>query len=198
MTREADLTAWANSAIAGLTGMPATDSGLRILSGDASFRRYYRLRTPSASYIVVDAPPRTEDNGTFVRIADTLRQAGVVTPRILAVDYDRGFMLQEDFGDILYLQLLQQNRHASGRIHSLYRQAIDALVTMQGNVPTTGFPPYDKALLLREMQLFQDWFCERLGLDLEALHGRAPAYFFPASKPWLEAALGASPRGRAS
>ena len=72
VSREADLTAWANLAIAELTGMPPARVELESLSGDASFRRYFRARLPSASYIVVDAPPQTEDNVAFVRIAAAL------------------------------------------------------------------------------------------------------------------------------
>ncbi|MCB1672060.1 MAG: phosphotransferase [Gammaproteobacteria bacterium] len=169
MSREADLTAWANLAIAELTGMPPARVELESLSGDASFRRYFRARLPSASYIVVDAPPQTEDNVAFVRIAAALRGAGVTTPLILAVDYQQGFMVQEDFGDTLYLQVLRQHRQDPQQVDWLYRQAIDTLVRLQKNVVTYGFPPYDREMLLREMQLFPDWFCGRfLGLELSS------------------------------
>ncbi|MEZ5490507.1 MAG: phosphotransferase [Gammaproteobacteria bacterium] len=169
MSREAELTAWAHREIARLTNEPAVTVPLQSLSGDASFRRYFRARLPDNSFIVVDAPPETEDNPGFVRIADALRAGGMVTPRVLAVEFQHGFMLQEDFGDALYLQALQQDRQSPQLVNGLYRRAIDTLVTLQKNVPPDGFPPYDSALLHREMQLFPDWFCGRfLELQLSA------------------------------
>jgi aminoglycoside/choline kinase family phosphotransferase len=90
------------------------------------------------------------------------------TPRVLAVDYRRGFMVQEDFGDELYLNTLKLSHDAPDRIDRLYRRAIDALVSLQKNVPGDGLPPYDRRRLLDEMRLFQDWFCGRyLELKLE-------------------------------
>lgn len=167
--RAFDFTNWARTAVGRLTNQPTDLLQLESLSGDASFRRYFRARLPSVSYIVVDAPPATEDNRSFVRIADAFRNAGVVTPRILAVDFEQGFMIQEDFGDTLYLQVLRQFLDSPAQAQPLYRQAIDALVRLQKNVSPADFPPYDRARLLQEMQLFQDWFCGRfLGLTLTA------------------------------
>jgi aminoglycoside/choline kinase family phosphotransferase len=166
--RESLLKDWVRRQLAERHGAQAGDAELLDLSGDASFRRYFRTRLPGISYIVVDAPPASEDNHAFVRIAEALRSAGVLTPRILAVDYEQGFMLQEDFGDELYLEALNRNFDAPDRVDALYKRAIDALVTLQKNVSKDFLPPYDSQLLHGEMQLFQDWFCGRfLELDLQ-------------------------------
>lgn len=176
VNRETTLESWVQRQLSRIDDSGPGAIQLQPLSGDASFRRYFRVSLPAASYVVVDAPPDSEDNETFVRIADEFRAAGVMTPRILAADYGHGFMLQEDFGDGLYLQALQQARQAAGpdqpvaeQVLDLYRRAIDTLVLLQKNVSPEKFPPYDGRLLHREMQLFQDWFCERfLALKLTA------------------------------
>lgn len=167
-TRHTELLAWARQEIERLLDSAVGEITLHALSGDASFRRYFRVLLPDNSFIVVDAPPQTEDNAAFVRIADALRRAGVHAPTVHAVDAARGFMLQEDFGDQLLLQTLRASHDRPDLADRLYKRAIDALVRMQKNVSPHGFPDYDQTLLMREMQLFQDWFCARfLGLELD-------------------------------
>ena len=155
--RKALLTDWVRQQLVKSHGTQARDAELQNLSGDASFRRYFRTRLNGFSYIVVDAPPASENSHSFVRIARAFRSGGVLTPRIIAVDYEHGFMLQEDFGDELYLKALNRCYDAPDRVDALYKRAIDTLVTLQKNVSVQGFPPYDKKFLLSEMQLFQDW-----------------------------------------
>jgi len=164
--RESRLQDWTRQQLARLHGSKADSVSLLNLSGDASFRRYFRASLADATYMAVDSPPETEDNHAFVRIADVLRKAGVFAPRVLAVDYEQGFMLQEDFGDELYLGVLKQNFDAPDRVDDLYKRAIDALVTLQKHVDTDFLPHYDSQLLHSEMQLFQDWFCGAF-LELE-------------------------------
>jgi hypothetical protein len=54
----------------------------------------------------------------------------------------------------------------------LYGDALGALMAMQACGPTTKLPPYDRELLVRELELFRHWLCgEHLGLALsEADH----------------------------
>ena len=44
------------------------DAGERLLAGDASFRKYFRLTRPRESAVVMDAPAPQEDVRPFVRI----------------------------------------------------------------------------------------------------------------------------------
>jgi len=130
------------------------------VSGDASFRRYFRQATENATYIAVDAPPEKENSEPFVRIAKHWFEQGVNVPEVLAWDESQGFMLLSDMGDQLLLPLLTEDKASD-----LYHQAMDALVGIQQTSLT--LPEYDQALLDREMQLFPDWFLvEHLGMDL--------------------------------
>jgi aminoglycoside/choline kinase family phosphotransferase len=137
---------------------------LSIVSGDASFRRYFRAQLRDTSFIVVDAPPDNEDSGAFVRISGILREAGVLAPSVLAVDFSRGFMLLEDFGDELYLPhlLKSQAQESSTVADDLYQAAIKSLLTLQRNVDIKQLKPYDRQELRREMALFDEWFCGAL------------------------------------
>ena len=157
-----ELTVWANAALDQL--IPGKENWIELVSvsGDASFRRYFRARLAQGSFIAVDAPPTNEDNKAFVRISNLFRDASVLTPTVLSVDYELGFMLLDDFGDRLYLhQLLRLQELGSIKDSAkLYRQAIDTLINIQSGVKCERLDPYDRDRLHDEMMLFEKWFCE--------------------------------------
>jgi hypothetical protein len=133
------------------------------LTGDAGFRRYYRLNT-QPSLIAVDSPPSKEKNLEYVNISMALQAHGLRTPVIYAVDFSQGFMLLEDFGDQLLQPLL--NSHS---VTALYTQAEARLLDIQQLPASTDiFPHYDAEQLQAEMLLFNQWFVTKLlGLNLE-------------------------------
>ena len=126
-------------------------------SEDASFRRYFRATLADGrSFIVMDAPPEKEDSRPFVHVAKLLAQAGVHAPQVHAADLDAGFLLLSDLGTRLYLAELPQ-----GNADALMRDATDALVRWQLATRPDELPPYDEALLRRELNLFPDWYLAR-------------------------------------
>jgi aminoglycoside/choline kinase family phosphotransferase len=122
-------------------------------SADASFRRYVRATFSDHTLIVMDAPPQHEDCHPFIRIAQIFAQSGVHVPRIIAQDLAQGFLLLSDLGDITYLQQLNLDN-----ARQLYNDACDALIKIQTSSEQGVLPPYDEALLLREMRLFPEWY----------------------------------------
>ncbi len=156
--REALIRQWLNDILQ--TG----DYTLALASGDASFRRYFRVTLAGGdSRIVMDAPPDKEDCRPFLDVIARLEPTGVHVPYVQAEDLAQGFLLLEDLGDRLYLGELGPDS-----ADLLYTAAIDALLRIQGG-DTAGLPPYDRALLEREMRLFPDWLLQvHLGLRLDA------------------------------
>ncbi|MGV3590750.1 MAG: aminoglycoside phosphotransferase family protein [Gammaproteobacteria bacterium] len=158
--RAADLEQWF------LSLLPRLDTGsvqgaLRPVSGDASFRRYFRGVTQRRAWILVDAPPERENSRPFVDVASLLAAGGVAAPAIVAADLARGFMCLEDFGDTVLWTPLDAARRDSAHepgAGALYQLAFDELLRIQ-ICAATSLPPYDDALLLREMRLFTEWFC---------------------------------------
>lgn len=155
-----------------------TDLGearITAVSGDASFRRYFRASLDGSSYILMDAPPQHEDCGPFIRITRTLEAAGLRVPHIHRADLDQGILLLDDLGDALYLGHL-----SAQRADALYADAFSALRRIQG-IDTSGLPPYDERALRREMALFRDWFLARhLGITLNPSQERVLARSFDA------------------
>lgn len=147
MDRKQQLEAWLQQV---LSNQPFT---LTTASADASFRRYFRVHIANRTLIAMDAPPPQEDCRPFVRIAKLLLAAGLHVPEILAEDVEHGFLLLSDLGDTTYLSVL--NAETAPR---LYGNAAQALVKMQLASQPDTLPPYDEALLTKEMQLFPDWY----------------------------------------
>jgi hypothetical protein len=155
--------------------LPAPASALTPASEDASFRRYFRVtlaaavavgdrRERAATLIAMDAPPPQEDCRPYVAVAQLLASAGVHAPAVLAADLDRGFLLLTDLGTRMYLDALDAQSAPA-----LYRDASAALVRWQLASRDGVLPPYDRALLERELRLFPDWYVTKhLGVALTA------------------------------
>lgn len=128
------------------------------LTGDASFRRYFRVNCRGKTYMVMDAPPEREPLTPFLSIAALLQAGGVRTPLIHAGDTQQGFALLEDFGDTLMLSVLN-----ASNVDTLYGLAFEILHRLQTiNASMLEIPVFDTALLLQELALFRDWFVTRL------------------------------------
>ena len=134
-------------------------ASVRIASADASSRRYFRIDAPTGSMIVMDAPAQAEGVERFVRIAGLIAGAGLHGPQILASDAPEGFVLMTDLGSTLYLDAL--NEATPRQADALMRDAVQALVRWQCHVDGAALPPYDEALLMRELQLFPEWCVQR-------------------------------------
>ena len=130
---------------------------LRIASADASFRRYLRVDSvQGVSRIVMDAPPDKENSEPFVRIAALMKAAGLNAPEVLDWQEAHGFMLLSDLGDATVMSAIDPERPQAN--HGLYMQAVDALLQWQLASRPGVLPPYDAALLHRELSLFPDWY----------------------------------------
>ena len=132
-------------------------------SEDASFRRYFRVRADSRTWIAMDAPPPMEDCRPFVSVLGLLRDAGVNAPALHAADVERGFLLLDDLGSRCYLDVLDE-----GNADTLYADAFEALLDMQCRIGPGQTPPYDERELRDELHLFRQWFLARhLGVGLD-------------------------------
>ena len=145
---------------------------LESVSGDASFRKYYRFRTNSVhitdsatdplsnstndmSLIAVDSLPTHENNQAFIDTSLLLKKHAVPVPIIHHYSPQQGFFVVSDLGDDLLLPKLD-----SQNADKYYHAAMDTLINLQ-SVPTQNLPEYSAEKLQQEMQLFTEWFLQR-------------------------------------
>ena len=133
------------------------------LVGDASFRRYFRIRRGAHSAMLMHAPPPHEDPGPFLHVASWLSENGMRGPEILREDIERGWLLIEDFGDVRVKEWVEDHPDQE---RDIYAAAIDTLVRLH-RLPPGPFDPYDMAVYLREVGLFVEWYCPAAGLKVD-------------------------------
>jgi aminoglycoside/choline kinase family phosphotransferase len=150
MQRQQQLTQWLHSQF------PHEPFTIAPASADASFRRYFRATFSDRSLIVMDAPPQHEDCRPFLHVAKLFGDAGTHVPHVYAQDVEQGFLLLSDLGNTTYLQALNDGN--ADTVRNLYGAATDALIKIQLATRENELPPYNEAMLLREMRLFPEWY----------------------------------------
>lgn len=140
------------------------------LPGDASFRRYFRVRDVGVngagrSAMLMDAPPPHEDPRPFLHVGRWLAEHGLRAPAIYAERAERGLVLIEDFGADRMRDWLDAH---PGAEEAVYARAVDALVALHRR-PAGPFAPYDLETYLREASLFAEWYCPMAGLAVDGM-----------------------------
>ena len=132
------------------------DFSISTASSDASFRRYFRVKTIKDSFIVMDAPPQNESIEVFLKISQILNTINVNVPEIYEESDVLGFILMQDFGSDTYLDVLSDDNQ-----QRLYGDSIDSLIQMQKLVKKGLCHSYTQKILLNEMTLFIEWYLKR-------------------------------------
>ncbi|MSP27737.1 MAG: aminoglycoside phosphotransferase [Methylococcales bacterium] len=134
-----------------------------LASSDASFRRYFRIKTPDGTFIIMDAPPEKENIVPFIQVANLMAGASLHTPAIFQHNLHDGFLLLEDFGSNSLSDVLNEKN-----VDDLYRTACDNLFKLHSaaDLLNSELPRYDHALLERELGIFEEWFLGQ-NLDIE-------------------------------
>nr|WP_283107155.1 phosphotransferase [Shewanella marinintestina] len=137
----------------------------QLISGDASFRRYFRIIVDNQSYIVVDSPPNLIDITPFIQLADSYSRQGIAVPKVIASDVEQGIMLLSDLGDVQLLSVLSEQT-----LQQYYSEALQLLtdIVKVTHTEAGGLPRYDVAFVERELAIFTEWLAvHHLGLAVE-------------------------------
>lgn len=127
------------------------------LAGDASARRYERLRLAGQTAVLMIAPPDASF-ARFQQIDAWLLASGFSAPRILASRAESGLMLLEDFGDALLARLLAQDPV----LEPQYYGAITDFLAALHRLPAPEFlAPLDGETLAGLLALTLDWYPKR-------------------------------------
>lgn len=128
------------------------------LAGDASNRRYLRLRRDgdAGRAVLMDAPAQKgEDVRPFIHIASYLSGLGLSAPRILAADPQEGLLLLEDLGDDLFARIIPRHPELE---NSLYSCATDVLIDLHRHSPPENLSRYSVPVMTDLAALACDWY----------------------------------------
>ena len=133
------------------------------IPGDASFRRYERIRLQDRTCILMDAPPDKEDVAPFIKVSDYLVELDLRAPRIIARDVENGFLLLEDLGNDLYSRVLEtlpesKRLEQEKKLYQAATLVLAELYQRSRKATLPDLPTYSNALLHRELALFTDWY----------------------------------------
>ena len=146
-----------------------SDAAIEPIPGDASFRRYFRLRRGDDTAMLMHAPPPEEDPVPFLKVADWLNAHGMRGPAILGEDAVQGWVLTEDFGNDRMKEWIEANPAAE---QEAYAMAVGAVARLH-SLPPGPFPAYDMPTYQREAGLFTEWFCPAAGIAADDASYRA-------------------------
>ncbi|MBX9991957.1 tRNA (adenosine(37)-N6)-threonylcarbamoyltransferase complex ATPase subunit type 1 TsaE [Phreatobacter oligotrophus] len=160
----------------------------RHLQGDASSRSYERLLDGQRRAVLMNAPKKpdgpvvknglpysriahlAEDMVPFVAMAEGLRDIGLSTPEIEAVDLDQGFLVIEDLGREGVIR-------DGAPIAERYMAAVDVLALIHSRprpsqlaTPKGPYtlPAYDRDALTIEVELLLNWYLPMKGARIPA------------------------------
>lgn len=137
--------------------LPSNVYNISSLAGDASLRQYYRITYADQSRILMDSHLDISAFHKFIEISAHLNSRNLPAPKIYATNNDYAFALIEDFGDDLFLGVVNPDNR-----ESLYKKALDILIKMQDSTHTTTIAPnFTAEKILMELNLFNEWFIDK-------------------------------------
>jgi N-acetylmuramate 1-kinase len=134
------------------------------LAGDASFRRYFRVKHGNSHAVLMDAPPPHEDPRPFIAIAEYLSDIGLCAPRILHRDLEQGLLLIEDFGDAQMRVAVDDNVSDEAET---YRGVVDVLIKLHQHAPPPSLTQQSVTIFLDEVALFTEWYCPTVNIKID-------------------------------
>lgn len=159
MQRQTELQNWLRAVY------PEQNFELSFAAADADFRRYFRAAFADGKTVIcMDAPPDKMSVAPYLKVQKLFNMLNV--PQVLHVDEAQGFMVLNDLGSTTFLTAMQQEQGAEAH-KVLLLEAIDELVGLQKASRAGELPEYDRDIMLREINLFPEWFvAKELGREL--------------------------------
>ena len=159
MQRQTELQNWLRAVY------PEQNFELSFAAADADFRRYFRAAFADGKTVIcMDAPPDKMSVAPYLKVQKLFNMLNV--PQVLHVDEAQGFMVLNDLGSTTFLTAMQQEQGAEAH-KVLLLEAIDELVELQKASRAGELPEYDRDIMLREINLFPEWFvAKELGREL--------------------------------
>jgi len=132
--------------------------GVMPLSGDASERKYYRLKRNSHTLILMDSS-KVNTMDDYLRVDNYLANNNLSVPEVYYSDTEHKYLVLEDFGEYTINQLLDLDTHLQGEI---YEKIIDLIVALTG-LKESPLPAFDSKFFVSELNFFTDFYLKHIG-----------------------------------
>tara|TARA_R110002072_G_scaffold288917_1_gene455380 strand:- start:51060 stop:52097 length:1038 start_codon:yes stop_codon:yes gene_type:complete len=140
------------------------------LTGDASTRRYYRVRTDKNSYVVCLGNALEKNSNLkneFIEVQQAWKKYDILVPEVYDYKLDKGYILEEDLGDITFLKHLSKKTSKESQYLS-YEKVIDELIKIHSIDPKKHYQntftklSFDYSKFMYEVDFCIEWFVEKL------------------------------------
>lgn len=142
---------------------------VELLAASGGYRRYYRLKSYERGDVIGTYGDDISENRAFLYLDDALRRAGCAVPEVYAVSDDESCYLQEDFGDLQLLSIIQKEPDFG---FDLLKEAVGDLVRIQC-ASTIDFnderlqKTFDAEMVMRDLNYFKYCFMKVAGVEVD-------------------------------
>jgi len=134
------------------------------IKGDASFRKFYRYISKKNKIIITAKREKYKNLIAYLAINRFLRSNKILAPKLYQINFSKGIMIIEDFGDSSFYNLINKKKNK----FATYKKLVDLLIKIQKIKPKykiKGFKnrihkieKYSKRHLFKESDLFFEWY----------------------------------------
>ena len=134
------------------------------IKGDASFRKFYRYISKKNKIIITAKREKYKNLIAYLAINKFLRSNKILAPKFYEMNFPKGIMVIEDFGDSSFYNLIIKKKNK----FAIYKKLVDLLIKIQKIKPKykiKGFnnrihkvEKYSKKHLFAESDLFFEWY----------------------------------------
>jgi len=140
---------------------------LEKVAGDASFRKFYRVKLNKKNYILIHCLKEKKSNlENYAKINYFLRKHKIVAPNLFQINLRKNFMIIEDFGKKTFFNILKNKRNKL----NIYKKIVDCLIKIQSipfeqSIKKNINREYNNRILFKESNLFFEWYVPKLILN---------------------------------
>ena len=140
-------------------------SKITLIRGDASYRKFYRIKTNKNNKIIIRTKKEKYKNLIVYSIINKfLRDNKILTPKLYSHNFLKGIIIVEDFGDKSFYKILVKKKNK----FLIYKKLIDLLIKIQKIHFSSRIikfvnrsyiiKKYTNEYLHKETDLFFDWY----------------------------------------
>ncbi|GAB0111554.1 aminoglycoside phosphotransferase family protein [Pseudoalteromonas distincta] len=127
-------------------------TSLNVVTGDASFRRYYRLNSRGEHFIVMDSDPNKVNNAPYISLNKVFTEQGFLLPKIIVSDELQGFFILSDLGSTHLADMLGDINRTEH-----YKELINLSVQWAKTPASDAMQAYNEDFIKLELDIFSQW-----------------------------------------